>query len=98
MAYKRKTTKTGPKSRSSTTYNTNGPSTYSNSTTHAGTTITRTSKGGKYHTTQTIRRPDGTVERKRIQNSAKSSNQTGDGFGTVLLLVVVGTILSFLFG
>lgn len=70
MAYKRKTTKTGTGSRRSITLNTNGPTTFSNSTKAGNVTYTHTSKGGKYYTTQTIRRADGFVERKRIYSSA----------------------------
>jgi hypothetical protein len=98
VAYKRKTTKTGPNSRSSTTTNTKGPSTFSNSTTHNGVTNTQTSKNGKYYTTQTVRKPDGSVERKRIQSSQRKADQSGDGFGGVLILIVGLVIFGLLFG
>lgn len=98
MAYKRKTRKTGSNSRSSTTSNTNGASTYSNSNTSNGVTYTQTSKNGKYYTTQTIRRADGSVERKRVQSS--TSKPKGDGGGFIGLLVVfVGLVaLGLMFG
>ena len=74
MAYKRKTTKTGPNSRRSTTYNTNGSTTFSNSTTHAGTTYTNKSKNGKYTITRTTRNADGSVSREQVYNSASQPN------------------------
>ena len=113
MAYKRKTTKTGANSRRSMTLNTNGPTTFSNSTKAGNVTYTHTSKGGKYYTTQTIRRADGFVERKRIYSSApkkpskplwgsskKKTNSKNGGESLVVLLIVFGVlaILGAIFG
>jgi cobalamin biosynthesis Mg chelatase CobN len=98
VAYKRKTTKTGRITRRSMTTNTNGPSTFSNSMTSGNVTTTHTSKGGKYYTTQTIRRPDGTIEKKRTQSSQAKSNKPSESGGLVLLVFVVIVILGFLFG
>jgi cobalamin biosynthesis Mg chelatase CobN len=92
MAYKRKTRKTGPNSRSSTTSNTNGASTYSNSNTSNGVTYTQTSKNGKYYTTQTIRRADGSVERKRVQSS---TSKPTSGSGGLVLLIILGVLALF---
>jgi hypothetical protein len=73
MAFKRKTKKTGTNSRSSVTYNTGGPSTFSSSNSANGVTYTTTSKGGKYYTTRTQRSADGYIERKRIMSSVQKS-------------------------
>lgn len=71
MAFKRTTKKTGPGTRSSRTIHSNGGhATNSTSMTTGNMTITRTQKGSKSYTTQTIRRADGFVERKRIHSNA----------------------------
>lgn len=102
MAYKRRTKKTGPNSRSSTTHSTKGPSTYSTSNKAGNTTYTYTSKGGKYFMTRTTKLGDGYVERKRVMSSAavtpkrssrRKSSDSGLGFGGILffgLLILLG--------
>jgi cobalamin biosynthesis Mg chelatase CobN len=102
MAYKRKTTKTGANSRRSTTYNTNGPTTHSNSTSVNRMTTTYTTKGAKSYITQTTRRADGYVERKRVAsiNSAprkKSRKSSGSGIPVIDSIVVIMFVL-FLIG
>jgi len=107
MAYKRVTKKTGPISRRSVTYSTNGPSTYSHSTTGNGVTYTSTSKGGKYYTTRTQRFANGFVERKRIMSSSpkkiakprrkSKASVESNGLG-MLMLIVFGVIAVAIFG
>lgn len=102
MAYKRSTTKTGPNSRRSVTYNTNGPTTVSTSSTANGVTYTSTSKGGKYYMTRTQKFAGGYVDRKRIMSSSPKKTSTkrrkGDDkvgvFGVVLLffIALVGSV------
>lgn len=99
MAYKRTTKKTGRNTRSSVTYSTNGPTTYSSSSSHAGTTYTHTSRDGKYYTTRTERTPEGFVTRKRIYSSTskakKEKVQPLNAFGVLIFLIIV--IISSIF-
>ena len=99
MAYKRKTTKTGPISRRSVTYNTNGPTTISHSTTSNGVTYTSTTKGGKSYMTRTQKFANGYVERKRIMSSsskkgrpAKAKPPSAGGILLIGILVILGLI------
>lgn len=101
MAYKRKTTKTGKNTRSSVTYNTNGPTTFSHSNNAGGgVAYTSTSKGGKYYTTRTQRFANGYVERKRISSSSPKRRANSDsGLGAVGIIgFVVIILLSLVFG
>lgn len=103
MAYKRTTKKTGKYTRSSVTYNTNGPSTYSNSVKgNGGVTYTSTSKGGKYYTTRTQRFANGYVERKRISSSSPrkraGSNKNSELSGTGIIVIGIFILLGMLFG
>jgi cobalamin biosynthesis Mg chelatase CobN len=98
MAYKRKTTKTGTNSRRSTTYNTNGPTTHSNSTSANRMTTTYTTKGAKSYITQTTRRADGYVERKRVAsiNSAtrkRSGKSAGTGIPALDGIIIIMFLL-----
>lgn len=71
MAFKRTTKKTGPHTRRSTTIHSNGShATNSTSVKSGNMTMTYTQKGSKSYTTQTIRRADGFVERKRVHSNA----------------------------
>jgi hypothetical protein len=76
MAFKRKSRKTGPISRRTTTYNDKtGKFTDSTSVSGSGNTrYTTTSQGGKTYTTRTTRFANGFVERKRISSSASKKN------------------------
>jgi cobalamin biosynthesis Mg chelatase CobN len=97
MAFKRTSKKTGPNSRRTTTYNTNGSTTQSNSVKSGSVTYTNTTKGGKSYTTQTVKGAGGYVSRKRIgSNSTKKSKTDDSAIGLIAVLVVVGFIVSYI--
>jgi len=85
MAYKSKSKNTSRLTRVTRTTNTNGPSTYTTSTSLSGgnrkalvsTRISQTTKSdGKSYTTLTTRDGNGYISRKRIYSSAKSNKRT----------------------
>jgi len=106
MAYKRKTTKTGPNTRKSTTYSTNGPSTYSTSNKSGNTTYTYTSKDSKSYMTRTQKFAGGFVERKRIMSSSpkktsvsRRKTKSEERLGTLgLIAAVVIVFIAIAFG
>lgn len=97
MVTKRTTTKTGPNSRRTTTHKSSGPSKFSHSTSHAGTTYTNTSAGnGKYYITRT-ERVGGKVKRTRISSSAnRKSSQKISRIGWIVIFIFV--VIVFLAG
>jgi hypothetical protein len=72
MAYKRTTRKTGKNSRSTTTHNTEGPTTYSHSSSQPNVRYTQTSRDGKYYTTVTEKSPSGYVRRYKLGGKSRS--------------------------
>jgi hypothetical protein len=91
MAFKRTSKKTGSNSRRTTTYNTNGPTTHSNSIKSGNVTYTNTTKGGKSYTTQTVKGTDGFVTRKRIgSNSTKKSKRSKSDDNALGMIFILG--------
>jgi hypothetical protein len=88
MAYKRTTTKSG-NSRRTTTISTKGPPTNSLSLKSGNVVTTRTTKGNKSYTTQTIKLPGGYVERKRISSSIRSPNRRNKAKDSGIGIIIV---------